>query len=211
MFDYSIDSPPRPTCRLVLAHGAGAGKDSEFMQQISALLVARGIEVVRFNFAYMQTIEQTGKRRPPEKAGVLLQHFTGLLEHLEHQLPALPLWLGGKSMGGRMATMLVDQTSALGAVAYGYPFHPPGKPDKLRTEHLVQAGKPVHIFQGERDTFGIPDEVNHYELHSKVTLHWLEDGDHSLKPRKKSGYDYQQHLQRTAEDTARLLNTGTAQ
>lgn len=207
MFDYVIERPDNAQCRLVLAHGAGAGKNSDFMQHLSQLLVARNIEVVRFNFTYMQTIEHTGRRRPPEKADVMLTHFSELLNHLNTP-SSIPLWLGGKSMGGRMATMLVERTPAQGAVVFGYPFHPPGKPEKLRTEHLQQNGKPVHIFKGERDTFGTREETANFNLHSKVALHWLEDGDHSLQPRQKSGYTYPEHMQKVADATASILTNG---
>lgn len=207
IFDYTIDSPATAHSRLVLAHGAGASMQSDFMQHISSLLCERGIEVVRFNFAYMQTIQQTGKRRPPEKADKLLSHFKALLAHLENTYCALPLFIGGKSMGGRMATLLLPDSEARGAVVFGYPFHPPGKPEKLRTAHLLQPAKPVCILQGERDTFGTRAELPGFKLAATVQVNWLPDGDHSLKPRKASGYTYQANMQSAAEHAASFIHT----
>jgi predicted alpha/beta-hydrolase family hydrolase len=95
--------------------------------------------------------------------------------------------IGGKSLGGRIASMLADETGVAGLVCLGYPFHPPGKPDRLRTEHLRTLHTPALILQGTRDPFGSPDEVSGYALSTSIRVHWLVDGDHSFKPRKSSG------------------------
>ena len=217
MFDIEIKRSDSPVAQLVLAHGAGAGKEHEFMQTMSALFVERNIDVVLFNFPYMQTIKETGKRRPPDKADKLLQHFHDVVTHIETSCvetstvkqtdaenahASLPTFIGGKSMGGRMATMIAeDMPSVKGAIAFGYPFHPPGKPEKTRTDHLQAVNKPLLIVQGERDTFGTKSEVAEYALCPSIEISFLADGDHSFKPRKASGLTQEAHI-KTAVDMA---------
>ena len=203
MFDIEIHKATAPIARLVLAHGAGAGKEHDFMQTMATLLNDQHIDVVLFNFPYMQTINETGKRRPPDKADKLLAHFESVIDHVVSKSDALPTFVGGKSMGGRMASMLVDSNEHVnGCVALGYPFHPPGKPEKTRTAHLESMKKPMLIVQGERDTFGTQTEVREYSLANTIQCEFLADGDHSLKPRKASGLTHQQHL----EDAAKLIH-----
>ena len=180
MFDIETHKATAPIARLVLAHGAGAGKEHDF--------------------PYMQTIKETGKRRPPDKADKLLAHFEGVIDNVVSESDALPTFVGGKSMGGRMASMLVDTNERVsGCVALGYPFHPPGKPEKTRTAHLESMEKPMLIIQGERDTFGTQTEVLEYSLANTIQCEFLADGDHSLKPRKASGLTHQQHLESAAK------------
>lgn len=181
---------------MLFAHGAGAGMDHDFMAQLASLLESVGLEVVRFEFPYMQKRREDGKKRPPDRMNVLMQHYKELIEFYSTQ--GRPLYIAGKSMGGRVASMLLEETSAAACFVFGYPFHPTGKPETLRTEHLLGAGKPVHIFQGTRDTMGNREEVVHYGLPNSVHLHWLEDGNHDLKPRKASGYTQQMHLDQVA-------------
>jgi predicted alpha/beta-hydrolase family hydrolase len=196
MFDIEVHSATNPVARLILAHGAGAGKEHEFMQTVARALNAHSIEVVLFNFPYMQVINETGKRRPPDKAEKLLAHFSDVVAHISQTCQSMPTFIGGKSMGGRMATMLVDDIESVkGAAVLGYPFHPPGKPEKTRTEHLEAIAKPVLIVQGERDTFGTRSEVDAYALSSSICCEFLVDGDHSLKPRKVSGKTHQEHIE----------------
>ncbi|MEE2001727.1 alpha/beta hydrolase [Alkalimonas sp. MEB108] len=179
-----IERPAKPLARLLLAHGAGAGMQGDFMQWLTAALVAEGIEVWRFNFPYMQQQVAEQKKRPPNPMPTLQHAF---IEQLQQCPTDLPLFIGGKSMGGRVASMLAVDASLpiAGVLAYGYPFHAPGK-DLYRTEHFAVLARSLLILQGERDTFG-----NSLELADKhwpdVSLHWLTDGDHSFKPRKKSG------------------------
>lgn len=200
MFDIEIHKATAPIARLVLAHGAGAGKEHDFMQTMATLLNDQHIDVVLFNFPYMQTINETGKRRPPDKADKLLAHFESVIDHVVSKSDALPTFVGGKSMGGRMASMLVDSNEHVnGCVALGYPFHPPGKPEKTRTAHLASIMKPMLIVQGERDTFGTQTEVREYSLANTIQCEFLADGDHSLKPRKASGLTHQQHLENAAK------------
>jgi len=177
--------------RLLLAHGAGAGMESEFMLLLAEKLSAIGLQVVRFEFPYMEKTRQDGKRRPPDRLPKLIESFESVIAGFDDDRP---LYLAGKSMGGRVATHCLEACRAEAAFAFGFPFHPAGKPDSLRTEHLMQAVKPVLVFQGTRDKLGNYQEVLDYGLPSAVQLHWAEDGDHDLKPRKASGFSQMQHL-----------------
>lgn len=190
-----------PKAHLILAHGAGAGCHSEFMVSMSQLLAAHNIGVYRFNFQYMQRIEDEGKRRPPSKAPVLIKEFTDILTNICENVKT-PVWIGGKSMGGRMASMMADNQSVAGVVCLGYPFHPPGRPEKLRIDHLQSTSKPMLIVQGERDTFGSQNEVSDYTLDPDIELIFMEDGDHSLKPRKSSGLNHSSHIASAADAIA---------
>ncbi len=212
MFDIEIHSvntdgkTNAPIARLILAHGAGAGKHHDFMQAMASQLTGHNIEVVLFNFPYMQTMMETGKRRPPDKAEKLLSHFAALIDEVAKIQTSVPTFIGGKSMGGRMATMVLDKAeSIVGAIAFGYPFHPPGKPEKLRTAHLETLKKPLLILQGERDTFGTKDEVSAYALSSTIAVSYLTDGDHSFKPRKQSGFTLETHIECAAKSTADFI------
>ncbi|BBB26439.1 alpha/beta family hydrolase [Amphritea japonica] len=189
--------------RILLAHGAGAPMDSLFMNQISAGLAAGGLEVVRFEFSYMQQRRIDGKRRPPDRQPKLLDFFSGMIESFAE--PGIPLWLGGKSMGGRMATLLSEDPRVAGCFVYGYPFYAPGKLDRPRTEHLVSMTKPVHIFQGTRDVMGRQTVVDDYQLSDSVTVHWLEDGDHDLKPLKRTGITQDEHIAHAVESTLAII------
>lgn len=197
------DCNPRKKYTLLLAHGAGASAQSEFMQQIKTLLEQQSIQVVRLNFPYMEKSIQDGKRRPPDRMPKLLTEFHSLIK----QLNCNALWLGGKSMGGRVATMSTELPEVKGSIALGYPFHPPGKPDNLRTEHLKTMSKPCFIVQGERDPFGKKEEVESYHLSTNVELSWIPDGDHSLKPRKKSGHTEEENLQLAAKQIASFIKS----
>lgn len=145
--EISTQSPDKPIAQFILAHGAGAGKDNEFMQQMADLLSQRGIQIHRFNFAYMAQALASGKRRPPGSAVKLLGEYQQVIHRCTEQ-SNLPLFIGGKSMGGRIASMLLQDSAAVGAICMGYPFHPPGKTDKLRTEHLQPLTKPLLVIQG---------------------------------------------------------------
>ncbi|EKE70601.1 alpha/beta fold hydrolase [Gallaecimonas xiamenensis] len=172
--------------KLVLAHGSGAGQHHPFMQQVKAGLVAAGIEVRSFDFPYMQKAIAAGKPRPPDKMPVLVEAMAEQCRGLEG-----PLFLAGKSLGARVAMNLAAELceagqEVKGVIALGYPFHPPGKPERLRLEPIEKLPTPALILQGERDTFGARAEVAGYGL--KVPVQFLPDGDHSFKPRKTSGH-----------------------
>lgn len=172
----------------LLAHGAGAPMDSPFMQAFADLLAESGFRVARFEFAYMAARREDGKERPPPRAERLIDEFHCAIVELD---AAGPLVIGGKSLGGRVASMIVQEEFQAGRVAgllcLGYPFHPPGRPDSLRTAHLMHLTLPALIVQGERDPFGGRDEVPGYRLPEIIALHWAADGDHGFKPRKASG------------------------
>lgn len=185
--------------RMLLAHGAGAPMDSDFMNAVAAGLVRGGLEVIRFEFPYMQKRRQDGKRRPPDRQPRLLEHFEALMQ--QFGAADVPLFLGGKSMGGRMATLLADHAAVRGVFVYGYPFYAPGKQDVPRTEHLKMLQTPVHVFQGTRDAMGKQDVVDGYTLSDSVQIHWLQDGDHDLKPRKISGLTQDEHIAFAVEST----------
>jgi predicted alpha/beta-hydrolase family hydrolase len=199
-----LNKATNPIATFVFAHGAGAGQNSDFMQLMAEGLAKHNINVVRFNFAYMQLAEDLGKRRPPDRAEKLLLHFKTVLSEIDDRLP---IFIGGKSMGGRMASMLLQESSALGCICMGYPFHPPGKPEKLRTEHLLVMNKPVLILQGERDTFGTREDIGSYNLSSQVQVSYLADGDHSFKPRKASGFKLDDHLNLAVTQTAEFIKS----
>lgn len=191
--------------QFIFAHGAGAGSDSAFMQNMATLISQHQIDVALFDFQYMQIAKQTNKRRPPDRAPKLLAYFA---EVLAHRQPDLPVFIGGKSMGSRMASMLCTQEDAeevAGVVAFGYPFHPPGKPDKLRIDHFIDMPCPFLVLQGERDTFGNQQELAELEMNNPPEISWLKDGDHSLKPRKKSGLTEDDNLQHAANLAAQFI------
>jgi predicted alpha/beta-hydrolase family hydrolase len=174
---------------LVLAHGAGAGHRHPFMIGIARALAARGVDVVTFNFPYMEQ-----KRRTPDRAPVLEACFRDVAAAaLESaRLRGRTLFIGGKSMGGRMATHLAAQEMPLaGVIALGYPLHPPGKPEQARVAHLPAIVAPVLIVQGERDAFGTPAELAPAieTMRAAVTLHVVTGGDHSLSVRGQSKDD----------------------
>ena len=160
------------------------------------------IQIVRFNFPYMVEMISQNKRRPPNPVKQLIQSLNGLID----ELPDMPLIIGGKSMGGRVATLCADHPKVLATLALGYPFHPPGKPDKLRTDHLITMTKPCLIIQGERDTFGTKHEVDQYPLSQSINVNWIPDGDHSFKPRKSSGLTLNENMMLAAKLSAEFIN-----
>ena len=173
---------------LVLAHGAGAGERHPFMVKVATALADRGIDVVTFDFPYMQQ-----KRKAPDKAPVLEAAFRDAIAEARARVrPQHTLFIGGKSMGGRMATHLAAQKydGLRGVIALGYPLHPPGKPDQPRTAHLPSIDVPLLIVQGERDAFGTPEEIRPVlkPLRARATLHVVADGDHSLAVRRATDY-----------------------
>lgn len=185
--DFLFDGPERAARTLVLAHGAGAPMDHRSMTYFAEALAGRGLRVARFEFPYMAMRRETGRKRPPDRLPVLLETWTGVIEQLSARSR---LVIGGKSMGGRIASLVADGARDLGIdglVCLGYPFHPPGRPEKTRTAHLAGLGTPTLIVQGERDALGSKSEVAGYRLSEAIEVHWLDDGDHGFKPRKASG------------------------
>jgi uncharacterized protein len=200
--DKRIEQGPKDApLTLLLAHGAGAGMGTPFMDAFADGIASRGFKVVRFEFPYMRSARETGRRRPPNPAPILLSAFIEEIGAVEG-----PLAIGGKSMGGRIASMLLEEVPALGCICLGYPFHPPGKPERLRTAHLLQAGKPILVLQGERDPFGRRGEIETYGLSAAVRVDWIEDGEHSFKPRKSSGRTEGENWRHAAEVAASFLD-----
>jgi len=168
----------------VFAHGAGAGQHHPFMAGVSKALAGRGIDVVTFDFPYKR-LQKSAPDRPP----VLEQSFREVVAAARRWSQADRLFIGGKSMGGRIATHLAAQglESLSGVVCFGYPLHPPGKPQQLRIEHLPSIEVPMLVIQGERDTFGTPDELRPHldAMKAEVHLHVIPRGDHSLTVRSR--------------------------
>lgn len=205
MIEVKESGPQTP--RLILAHGAGAPMDSEFMERMADLLAARKIGVVRFEFPYMAQRRSGGKKRPPDRQPVLLECWQGVIS--QYQATGCEIYIGGKSMGGRMASLIADDNADVtGLLCLGYPFHPPKKPEKLRTEHLESLSTPTLIVQGTRDALGNREEVETYTLSSSIRMCWLEDGDHDLKPRVRSGFTHEQHLIAAADAIADFIHDG---
>ncbi|HKS13345.1 MAG TPA: alpha/beta family hydrolase [Pseudomonas sp.] len=192
-----------PGC-LILAHGAGAPMDSPFMDDIAQKLAAQGIGVVRFEFPYMVQRRATGGKRPPNPQKVLLETWREVYRQVRLSV-AGPIAIGGKSMGGRMASLLADELGADALVCLGYPFHAVGKPEKPRVEHLAGLATRTLIVQGERDALGNRETVQGYELSKAIGLCWLETGDHDLKPLKVSGFSHEQHMRTAAGRVAAFL------
>ena len=194
-----LDGPDSAPDRVVLAHGAGAPMDSAAMSQLARGLADRGLRVARFEFPYMRKRRETGQRRGPDAARVLEATWASVVRQLGE--PAR--WvIGGKSMGGRIATHVADALGVRGVVCLGYPFHPPGRPDKLRTAHLSGLKTPTLIVQGTRDPFGTREEIDGFSLSPSIELEFLEDGDHSFKPRKASGRTLRQNVEQALDRVA---------
>lgn len=224
-FGHLMDGPSSPL--LILAHGAGAPMDSPFMEAMTAALVQVGVGVLRFEFPYMQERREFGKKRPPNPMPQLMNSY---LEVIEQVGAGRSVFIGGKSMGGRVATLVGDQVNAgdragltdqstdsdrtrgriqstvSGIVCLGYPFHPKGKPEKLRVDHLETLETPTLILQGTRDPLGDQGEIRGYGLSKRIEVTFLEDGDHDLKPRVKSGYTQQQHIETSANAIRRFID-----
>ena len=194
-----LDNPTviSPRATLLLAHGAGAPMDSEYMDRLAEALALRGVQVLRFEFPYMAARRESGGKRPPNPMPVLQDSFR---EH--YRAAPQPLYIGGKSMGGRVASLLADELQPAGLICFGYPFHPPGKPEKTRTEHLADLRTRALVLQGTRDPFGKPDEVAGYVLSEQLQVSWLDTGDHDLKPLKSSGLTQAELIDQAAERAA---------
>ena len=190
-----VDGPDTALATVLLAHGAGAGMDTAFMTQMAQGLAEKGWQVIRFEFPYMAQQRNSGRKTPPNRVEILLQSFLDQVQSLTtHQ----PLVIGGKSMGGRIASLVADElfseSRILGCICLGYPFHPLGKPQTLRVEHLLKLQTPTLIVQGDRDAMGSRGEVENYSLSQHLQFAWMPDGDHSFKPRKRSGHTEQQNM-----------------
>jgi predicted alpha/beta-hydrolase family hydrolase len=205
--DLAVDGPAKAKITILLAHGAGAGKAHPFMQTIAEGLAANGMRVVRFDFPYMIKARETGGRRPPDRQPVLLDAWRTMID----AFGAEKVLIAGKSLGGRIASLVADEAGVRGLICLGYPFHAPGKPENPRIEHLQTLKTPCLICQGTRDPFGRQDEVEGYILSKSIALHWLEDGEHSFKPRKSSGRSEKENLEEAVEAIAEFAARITSQ
>ena len=189
---------------LILAHGAGAPTDSAFMTDMAQRLAAQGLAVLRFEFPYMAQRRLDGGRRPPNPQARLLDCWREVVAQVR-PLVAGPLVIGGKSMGGRMASLVADELGVDALVCLGYPFYAAGKPEKPRVAHLAELKTPTLIVQGERDALGNRETVEGYALSSAIELCWLVAGDHDLKPLKASGFSHAHHLGAAADSIVAFL------
>ncbi|MDK1374475.1 MULTISPECIES: alpha/beta family hydrolase [unclassified Sinorhizobium] len=201
---FLFDGPDDAPVTILLAHGAGAPMDSASMTATAKALADAGFRVARFEFGYMAARRTSEGRKPPPRAETLKPEYEAAVAALG---ATGPLIIGGKSMGGRVASMIADDLRSGGKIAgllcLGYPFHPPAKPEQLRTKHLADLKTPTLICQGTRDEFGTREDVAGYTLSEAIEILWLEDGDHDLKPRKSiSGFSAADHLKKMGETIA---------
>ena len=190
MTGFISNGPPSASVTLVLAHGAGAPMDSEWMNAIATGVAADGFRVLRFEFPYMAERRTSGKRRPPDRQQVLLDAWRSAFAEAGEG----PTVVGGKSMGGRMASMIADEVSAAGLVCLGYPFHAPGKPEAPRVQHLEFLRTPALFVQGTADPFGTRDDVAGYTLSPAITIEWVEGGNHDLVSKALGRAASRQHV-----------------
>lgn len=203
---FIIDGLSSAPLTLVLAHGAGAPMDSPFMATMAQRLAGIDLRVVRFEFAYMRARRAHRGGSTPDREPILLDTWHEVIKSLGG---GERLAIGGKSLGGRIASMVADEAQVLALVCLGYPFHPPGKVPGARLKHLKSLRTPALIVQGTRDSFGGRGEVENYELSRQIRIAWIEDGDHSFKPRVRSGRTEQQNLA-AAVDAVRDFLRGLA-
>lgn len=205
---FSLETGPAGARdRLILAHGAGAGIESPFFASIMDLLAARDIATTGFEFSYMSARRTGGSKRPPPKAEALTAEYRDTVRSLtkKRKKPSKPV-IGGKSLGGRVASLIADELYAAGEISglvcLGYPFHPPHMPEKLRTAHLETLKCPALIVQGERDPFGTRAEIEALKLSDAIAFSWIGDGDHDLGPRGGSGFTRKGNLAAAADAVA---------
>jgi uncharacterized protein len=200
---------------LMLAHGAGAAMDSAFLNTVCTMLAEQGVATLRFEFAYMAARREGGKKRPPPKAESLMPEYVAAVAMARAQIGTSKLFIGGKSMGGRVASMIADnlwrqQQQINGLVCLGYPFHAPNTPDKMRTSHLMGMTCPTLIVQGTRDPFGTKAEIEGLTLASAVAFTWADDGDHDLGPRGASGFTRKGNLAAAAQAIGTFVDAHAA-
>ncbi|MGM0615908.1 MAG: alpha/beta fold hydrolase [Pseudomonadota bacterium] len=201
----TLQGLPEKGC-LLFAHGAGAGQDSDFMRQFATSAAQAGIQLMTFDFIYMQRMNMEGRRRPPAKIDQLVTEMSDLYASLVATLD-VPVWVGGKSMGGRVASLLAAQRQVPGVIVAGYPFHPPRSPDKLRLAHWGDVSAPSLLIQGERDPFGRRDEVASYTLPANAKVEWLPTADHDFRPLRKSGWNQEALIKQATRIAADFMLT----
>lgn len=195
-------SSPRPP--ILLAHGAGVPMRSEFMETIAVGIAAGGHPVLRFNYPYAERMEQSGTRRPPDRRGPLMAAHRCALAKLTERFPEPRPVLAGKSMGGRIASMLAAEgDDAASLVFFGYPLHPPGKPEKQRTEHFPTLAQPALFLQGDRDALAGLDLLRTaLETYGgQSTLEVIEGADHDFAVLRRMGLAREEVLAGLVERT----------
>jgi len=207
--EFLVNSPESsPKGIFLMAHGAGKGMANPFMETIANAIITAGVRVVRFHFPYMEEMVRSGRKIPPNGGKILRHSFSELIDHCINfeKCPGKNLIIGGKSMGGRIASMIADEKHVAGVICLGYPFHPPRKPKHWRIEHLKTIRTPTLICQGERDPFGSRQEVQRRTLSESVEFKWIMDGDHNFKPRKLSGQTEEGNMQEAAQACINFVN-----
>lgn len=199
--------PEQPWAQLFFAHGAGGLWDHPWMEEMAHLLAQHGVWVRRIEFPYAQWRRRMERPRPPQPVAQLQAYFETVVQH--HVAPQLPCFVGGKSLGGRVATLLgssqVLACMPLGVVVLGYPFHPHNKPQTLRLAPLQQVKIPVLIVQGTRDAFGNQEEVKTYTLGEQVHCVWLGGGDHDFVPLRRSGKQQAELMAEAAQEVVAFM------
>jgi predicted alpha/beta-hydrolase family hydrolase len=198
-----FDGPRKARTCVVLAHGAGESSESAFLTFFAEEIARLGRRVARFDFPYMVQRSTTGRKRPPDREPVLRRTWRDVLDSLPFERDRIAI--GGKSMGGRIASLVADDSGVAGLICLGYPFHPTGRPEKLRVEHLETIRTPTLIVQGERDPFGTRAEVENFSLSPSVEVHWVPDGDHSFRTGRGSGRTHEQNLKNAARAVEKFL------
>src|SRR5215510_8610787 len=210
---YPADKKNRAALTVILGHGAGANQSSGFMRTFAKGLAARGLDVMTFNFVYMEQ-----GRSVPDQKHKLESCFAAVIKTaVKHKkLKNNRVVLGGKSMGGRIASQVMAgeeresfASDVVGLVFLGYPLHPPGQPTKLRVEHLEHIRKPMLFVQGTRDALGAPDEIKPYvnNLRPAAKFHEIEGGDHSFKAPKKFGLSPDQIFETAMDEIDRWIRS----
>lgn len=185
--DLAYQGPKRGVDRAVLlAHGAGADMHAPALTAVADALADAKIPSLRFNFPYKALGRRAPDRSPVLEAAV--REATGELAR-RAKVPPERIVAGGRSMGGRIGSIVAADDGALGLVLLGYPLHPPGRPERLRVEHFARLRMPALFVSGTRDAFGTPAELRRHtkKIKGTVSFHWVETGDHGFKPLKASG------------------------
>jgi uncharacterized protein len=199
-------SAARPAPALILAHGAGSNMDHPFLTFVHQALAQRGIASVKFNFPYTEAA-----RKAPDTPERLARTWRAVIECVRSEISPTALFLGGKSMGGRIASQVVAAGEpASGLVLLGYPLHPAGRPEALRVKHLANIYCPMLFIQGSRDRLCDLDTLKRVlpQLPASVTLHVIEEGDHSFKVPKRTGRTEQEIWDEIVEIAAAWLLGG---
>ena len=206
--NFLFNGPKKSKHTIILGHGAGAPMDSDFLNRFAMGLGEKNLRIVRFEFSYMKLIRSSGKKRPPNRLSILKTEWDNVIDYFKET----NLIIGGKSMGGRIASIVAAEREYCGfplkgVICLGYPFHPAGNNDKLRISHLEDMRTPMLICQGERDNLGSRKEVETYTLSKSIKFHWLKDGDHSFKPRKASGLTTERNWQSGIDRIDKFVET----